>query len=205
MPSGEHGGGGDAVHGAGGGHSHGGLAVFFQAIVADGFVQSVRKNAEALCDGGNFQTFIEQGLGLEEEFGSELVSRTRRGRAEERAGSFDAKFFAGPFHGDERHAKGLGNLALRGTAVGDELAGEKPERCDVSDRMGEDGKVAVEGIDLSAALLEGEFGGDGGAAGWKDGKLNLRHAVSIRTMAEITSLGSFDFLTDVCNPTVIGG
>jgi hypothetical protein len=174
-------------------------------MVADGFVQGVRKNAEALCDGGYFQIFIEQGLGLEEEFGSEFVSLTRRGRAEERAGSFDAKFFAGPFHSDERHAKGLGNLALRGTAVGDELAGEKPERCDVIDRMCEDGKVAVEVIDLSVALLEGEFGSDGGAAERKDGKLNLRHAVSIKTMAEITSLGSFRFLAPVCKSAVIGG
>ena len=167
-------------------------------MVADGFVQGVRKNAEALCDGGHFHGFIEQGLGLEEEFGSELVSLTWRGRTEERAGSFDAKFFAGPFHGDERHAKGLGNLALRGAAVGDELAGEKPERCDVIDRMGEDGKVAVEVIDLSVALLEGEFGSDGGAAERKDGKLNLRNGASMKTFAGIASLGSFGFLAPVC-------
>ena len=46
-------------------------------------------------------------------------------------------------------------MALRGTAVGDELTGEKPERCDVIGGMGEDGKVAVEIIDLPVTLLEG--------------------------------------------------
>jgi hypothetical protein len=40
-------------------------AIFSQTIVADGFVKGVGKNAESLCDGGHFQTFIEQGLGLE--------------------------------------------------------------------------------------------------------------------------------------------
>ena len=39
--------------------------------------------------------------------------------------------------------------------LGDELAGEKPERCDVIGGMGEDGKVAVEITDLLVTLLEG--------------------------------------------------
>ncbi len=40
---------------------------------------------------------------------------------------------------------------------GVELAGKKPERGDVFDRMGEDGKVSVEVIDLAVTLLESEF------------------------------------------------
>ena len=129
-----------------------------------------------------------------------LAPLTRRGRAEERTGTFEAKFFAGPFHRDEWHAKGLGNLALRGTAVGDELAGEKSKRGDISDGMGEDGKMTVEIKDVAVALLEGQFGSDGGAADRKDGKLNLRHGASVQTIAGMTSLGSF-----VCKPAVLGG
>jgi hypothetical protein len=74
------------------------------------------------------------------------VSLTRWERAEERTGTFDAKFFAGTFHHNGRNTKGLGNLALRGTAVGDELAGEKSKRCDIIDWLGEDGKMTVEVI-----------------------------------------------------------
>ena len=118
-------------------------------------MQGVGKDTKALADGGDFQAFIEQGLSLNEEFGGELASLTRRRGAEERAGTIQPKFFTGPLYGDERDAKSLGNLALRGTAVGDELTGEKPERCDVVGGMGEDGKVAVEIIDLPVTLLEG--------------------------------------------------
>jgi hypothetical protein len=85
------------------------------------------------------------------------------------------------------------------------LAGEKPERCDIIDGMGEDGKMTVEIINLSVALLEGEFGGDGSAADWKDGKLDLRHAASMKTIAGIASLGSLDFLSPVRKSAVLGG
>ena len=61
---------------------------FFQAIVADGFVQCVRQHAEKLADGGHFHAFIEQGLGLGEEFIGELVALPRRSRTEKRGGSF---------------------------------------------------------------------------------------------------------------------
>jgi hypothetical protein len=59
-------------------------------------VQCVGKHAEALSDVGHFDSFIEQGLGLGEEFGSELVTLPRRGRAEERGGPFEAELFASP-------------------------------------------------------------------------------------------------------------
>ena len=71
--------------------------------------------------------------------------------------------------------------------------------------MGEDRKVAVEVIDLFVALLEGEFGSDGGAADRKDGKLNLRHGASMKTIAGITRLGSFGFLAPGCKSAGIGG
>ena len=40
--------------------------------------------------------------------------------------------------------------------------------------MGEDGKMTVEIKDVAVALLEGQFGSNGGAADRKDGKLSLR-------------------------------
>jgi len=70
---------------------------FFQAIVADGFVQCVREHVEFLADVGHFDSFIKQGLGLGEEFGGEFVALTRWGRAEKRGGPFEAEFCAGPF------------------------------------------------------------------------------------------------------------
>jgi hypothetical protein len=69
---------------------------------------------------------------------------------------------------------------------------------DIIDGMGEDGEMTVEIEDVAVALLEGQFGSDGGAAERKDGKLNLRHGASMKTIAEITSLGSFRFLAPVC-------
>ena len=71
--------------------------------------------------------------------------------------------------------------------------------------MGEDGKMTVEIKDVAVALLEGQLGSDGGAADKKDGKLNLRHGASMKTIAGNTSLGSFRFLAPVCKSAVHGG
>jgi len=79
-------------------------------------------------------------------------------------------------------------------AVGNEPAGEKPERSDVIDRMGEYGQVAIEVIDLAVALFEREFGGDGGAAGREHRKLNLRHGARMGTVREKRQHGSSGFL-----------
>jgi len=174
--------------------------LFFQAIVTDGFVQGVRQHAEALADGGYFESLIRQGLGLGEEIVGELVTLTRRGRTEKRGGTFQAQFFAGPLDGDVGHAEGLGNLALGRAAVGDELAGEKPERSDVIDRMGEYRQVAIEVINLAVALFESEFGGDGGAAGREHRKLNLRHGARMDTAREKRQHGSSGFLVYARKP-----
>ena len=39
----------------------------------------------------------------------------------------------------------------------------------------------------------------------KDGKLNLRHGASMKTIAGITRLGSFGFLAPGCKSAGIGG
>ena len=168
-------------------------------------MQGVGQHAETLSDGRHFHAFIEQGLGLGEEFIGEPVTLARRGRTEKRGRTFHAQFFAGPLHGDERDAECLGNLALRRAAVGDELAGEKAERSDVFGRMRENRKVAIEVTDLSVTLLESQFVGDGGAAGREDGKLDLRHGASMRTFRGSASPGSLRFLALVRESTVIGG
>ena len=71
--------------------------------------------------------------------------------------------------------------------------------------MGGDGKVAVEIKELAVALLEGQLGSDGSAADRKDGKLNLRHGASMKTIAGIAKLRSFRFLAPVCKSAVQGG
>jgi hypothetical protein len=110
--------------GAAGASGVSGALLFFQTVVADGFVKCVGEHAEAFSDFGHFESFIEQSLSLGEEFGGELVPLTWRSRSEKGSGSFQAEFFASPFHGDKRNAEGSGDLALRCAAVGNELAGK---------------------------------------------------------------------------------
>jgi hypothetical protein len=56
-------------------------------------VQGVGKDAEALSDVGNFESFIEQDLGLGEEVRGELVALTRWRGAEKCGGTVEAEFF----------------------------------------------------------------------------------------------------------------
>lgn len=128
-------------------------------------MQCVGKHAQTGANGRHFHAFVEQGLGLGEEFIGESATLPWWSRAEKRGGTLGAEFFASPLHGDKRHAESLGNLTLRRTVVSDELAGEEAERCDVFDRMGEYREVAIEVIYLPAALFESQFGSDSGAAG----------------------------------------
>jgi hypothetical protein len=69
-------------------------------------------------------------------------------------------------------------LSLRhpqGVAVGDKLAGEKPERAKVIHRVTEDRKLPVEIPYRAFPPLEGQLAGNRCVVGWADRKLNLRH------------------------------
>jgi len=166
---------------------------------ASGFISVMGEHGlcQDLCEGGLsavghdlegvFPEFFAEG-------GAVAFAVKDEGEAREvGGGSFEAEFFASPLHGDDRHAEGLGDLALRRAAVGDELAGEKAERGDVLDGMGEDREVAIEVIYLAVALLESEFASEGGAADGKDGKLDLRHGLRMDAAGWKRQHGVIDF------------
>ena len=141
----------------------------------DGLVERGGQHAGGPADLRHGLPGVEQGLHLDEPLRGEPGADPGFGRHEERSRAAGAIAIHRPLHRDLGHAESAANVARRGAAVDDELAGEKAESGEVGGGVGEDGQVAVEVRDLAVARRDGQGLVELGGAGGKERQLDVRH------------------------------